>query len=44
MDLYKSLVVSSDTYYYQLANDMGIDAISGFMKRFGFGQRTGIDL
>jgi penicillin-binding protein 2 len=27
-----------------LANDMGIEAISGFMKRFGFGTRTGIDL
>jgi penicillin-binding protein 2 len=27
-----------------LANDMGIDAIAGFMKRFGFGARTGIDL
>ncbi len=44
VDLYKSIVVSSDTYYYQLANDMGIDAIAAFMKRFGFGQRTGIDL
>jgi penicillin-binding protein 2 len=27
-----------------LANDMGIDAIAGFMGRFGFGTRTGIDL
>jgi penicillin-binding protein 2 len=44
VDLYKSIVVSSDTYYYMLANDMGIDAIAGFMKRFGFGARTGIDL
>ncbi|MBK8062820.1 MAG: penicillin-binding protein 2 [Betaproteobacteria bacterium] len=44
VDLYKSIVVSSDTYYYQLANDMGIDAISAFMKRFGLGQKTGIDL
>ncbi len=44
VDLYKSIVVSSDTYYYQLANDMGIDAIAAFMKQFGFGQRTGIDL
>jgi penicillin-binding protein 2 len=44
VDLYKSIVMSSDTYYYMLANDMGIDAISGFMKRFGFGARTGIDL
>ena len=44
VDLYKSIVVSSDTFYYQLANDMGIDAIAGFMGRFGLGSRTGIDL
>jgi penicillin-binding protein 2 len=44
VDLYKSIVMSSDTYYYMLANDMGIDAIAAFMKRFGFGSRTGIDL
>jgi|SoiMethySBSTD1v2_1073268.scaffolds.fasta_scaffold16480_8 penicillin-binding protein 2 len=44
VDLFKSIVVSSDTYYYQLANDMGIDAIAAFMKNFGFGARSGIDL
>jgi penicillin-binding protein 2 len=44
VDLYKSIVVSSDTYYYMLANDLGIDAIAAFMKRFGFGARTGIDI
>jgi len=44
VDLYKSIVVSSDTFYYQLANDLGIDAIAGFMKDFGFGATTGIDL
>ena len=44
VDLYKSIVASSDTFYYQLANDMGIDAIAGFMKHFGFGSKTGIDL
>jgi penicillin-binding protein 2 len=44
VDLMKSIVVSSDTYYYQLANDMGIDAIASFMQNFGFGSRTGIDL
>jgi len=44
VDLMKSIVVSSDTYYYQLANDMGIDAIAAFMKNFGLGSRTGVDL
>ena len=44
VDLHKSLVVSSDTYYYKLAFEMGVDRIHGFMKPWGFGQRTGIDL
>jgi penicillin-binding protein 2 len=44
IDMYRSIVMSCDTYYYQLGNDMGIDAISGFMKQFGFGSPTGIDL
>ena len=44
VDMFKSIVVSCDTYYYQLGTEMGIDAISGFMKQFGFGQPTGIDL
>ncbi|MDB5948501.1 MAG: penicillin-binding protein 2 [Massilia sp.] len=44
IDMYRSIVVSCDTYYYQLGNEMGIDAISTFMKPFGFGQLTGIDL
>nr|WP_314547809.1 penicillin-binding protein 2 [uncultured Massilia sp.] len=44
VDMYRSIVMSCDTYYYQLGNEMGIDAISGFMKQFGFGQPTGIDL
>jgi penicillin-binding protein 2 len=44
VDLYTSIVKSSDTYYYMLANDMGIDAIARFMAPFGFGSRTGIDI
>jgi penicillin-binding protein 2 len=44
VNMYKSIVVSCDTYYYQLANDMGVDAIHDFMKPFGFGELTGIDL
>jgi penicillin-binding protein 2 len=44
VNLYDSIVKSSDTFYYILANDMGIDAIAGYMKKFGFGARSGIDL
>ena len=44
VDMYKSIVQSCDTYYYMLANDMGIDNISAFMGRLGFGSRTGIDI
>jgi penicillin-binding protein 2 len=44
VDMYKSIVASCDTYYYMLANDLGIDNISDFMSQFGFGARTGIDI
>lgn len=44
VDMYKSLVDSCDTYYYMLANDLGIDAMARFIGQFGFGARTGIDI
>ena len=44
VDMYKSIVQSCDTYYYMLANDMGIDNIAKFMGQLGLGQRTGIDI
>jgi penicillin-binding protein 2 len=44
VDMYKSIVESCDTYYYQLANDLGVDTIHDFMAPFGFGEKTGIDL
>jgi len=44
VDMYKSIVESCDTYYYMLANDLGVDAIHDFTRQFGFGQITGIDL
>jgi penicillin-binding protein 2 len=36
--------VSCDTYYYGLANDLGIDNIFKFMSQFGLGKKTGIDI
>ena len=44
VDMYASIVHSCDTYYYMLANDLGVDAMHDFMKPFGFGQKTEIDL
>src|SRR5438105_9451314 len=44
VDMYKSIVQSCDTYYYMLANDLGVDAIHDFMKPLGLGQLTGIDM
>jgi penicillin-binding protein 2 len=44
VDMYKSIVMSCDTYYYVLANDLGIDNIARFIGKFGFGAKTGIDV
>jgi penicillin-binding protein 2 len=44
VDMYKSIVESCDTYYYSLANDLGVDAIHDFMAPLGLGQLTGIDV
>ena len=44
VDMYKSIVQSCDTYYYTLANSMGVDMIHDQMKPLGFGQVTGIDI
>ena len=44
VDMYKSIVQSCDTYYYMLANDMGIDNIARFMGQLGLGSKTGVDI
>ncbi|WP_234082675.1 penicillin-binding protein 2 [Azonexus sp. R2A61] len=44
VDMNKSIVVSCNTYYYMLANDMGIDTIARFMGDLGLGRKTEIDI
>ena len=44
MDMYRAIQHSSNTYFYSLAVDMGVDMIHDFMKPLGFGQITGVDL
>ena len=44
VDMQRSIIKSSNVYYYTLANEMGVDLMHDFMAPLGFGQYTGIDL
>lgn len=44
VDMTRAIQFSSNTYFYSLAVDMGVDTIHDFMKPLGFGQLTGVDL
>jgi len=43
-DLRKSIAASVNFYYYKLAYDMGIERFDEYMRKYGFGDKTGIDL
>lgn len=43
-DMHRAIVVSSDTYFYSLGPEIGVNALHDFSKQFGFGQITGIDI
>jgi len=43
MDLHDAITQSCDVYFYDLAYRMGIDRMSEFMAKFGFGVKTGVD-
>jgi penicillin-binding protein 2 len=44
VDMVQAIAQSVNTYFYSLAYDMGIDRLSTFMAKLGFGKPTGIDL
>lgn len=44
VNLNEAMAQSVNTYFFQLAVDLGIDRFSKYMARFGFGEPTGIDL
>ena len=44
VNLYTSIVKSSNVYYYLLANELGVDLMYEQLSPLGFGRRTGIDL
>jgi penicillin-binding protein 2 len=44
VDLYDAIMKSCDTYFYDLGVKLGIDRISEYMRKMGFGEKTGIDI
>lgn len=44
VNLNDAIEQSCDVFFYNLANRMGIEPLAGYLKKFGFGKKTGIDL
>jgi len=44
VDMHRSIVESCDVFFYDLAANLGIDRLSEYLTRFGFGKKTGIDI
>jgi len=44
VDLQRSIEVSNNTFFYSLSYELGIDRISPYMKQFGFGEETSLDI
>lgn len=44
VDINTAIPWSCDTYYYTLANKLGIDTIARYATSLGFSQKTGVDL
>jgi penicillin-binding protein 2 len=44
VDMRLAITQSCDVYFYQLALRLGIDRMNHYMRKFGFGEKTGIDM
>ncbi|WP_266157966.1 penicillin-binding protein 2 [Dyella silvatica] len=44
VNMVRAIQLSTNTYFYRLALDLGIDRLSSFMSKFSFGRPTGVDL
>jgi penicillin-binding protein 2 len=44
VNMVRAIELSTNTYFYKLALDMGIDRLSSWMGSLGFGHKTGVDL
>ncbi|MBM3351196.1 MAG: penicillin-binding protein 2 [Betaproteobacteria bacterium] len=44
VDIRKAITISCDTFFYGLAMEMGIEKLTSFVRHFGFGRKTGLDI
>lgn len=44
VDAYSSMEQSCDVYYYELAEELGMDTLATYAREFGFGEPTGVQL
>ncbi|WOB08506.1 penicillin-binding protein 2 [Piscinibacter gummiphilus] len=44
VDMVRAIALSSNVYFYSLANEMGVDLMHDELEPFGFGRKTGIDI
>jgi penicillin-binding protein 2 len=44
VDMRKAIATSCDVYFYDVANQMGVDRIHDYLSQFGLGKVTGIDI
>jgi penicillin-binding protein 2 len=44
VDIQRAITVSCDTFFYGLAMELGIEKLTSFVRHFGFGRKTGLDI
>ncbi len=44
VDMQRAITVSCDTFFYGLAMDLGIGKLTDFVRHFGFGRKSNIDI
>ena len=44
VDMRRAITISCDTFFYGLAIELGIERLTNFVRHFGFGRKSGIDI
>ncbi|PKO45210.1 MAG: penicillin-binding protein 2 [Betaproteobacteria bacterium HGW-Betaproteobacteria-22] len=44
VDIQKAITISCDTFFYGLAMELGIEKLTAFVRHFGFGRKSDIDI